>query len=176
VKARPRNRWVTLSFFLAGVIFAGFAVQRALEIKLSRGLEEPAFPETGDPEAALKRAFNEGPDETRIVVILRVGSLSSEQDVEAVRKLLREERRAKVRILAVWRGPMPLREHTTRFGDGRVRHVWDPESVLLTGRLEGTVLSYRAGVAWADEMPPPQEEGEPARAVLPLLRRAFGGL
>lgn len=175
--ARPRNRYLTLALFLGGVIFAGFAVQRLLEMKLSDGLEEAAFTEAGDTEAELRAGFNEAAAEARVVVLLSAGSLSSEQDVLALRRVLREDREARVRILAVWRGARPLRAHTTAFGDGRVRHYWDPEGVVLRGTLEGTVLVHRAGVRWAEgeAMPAAAATGEPARASAGLIRRAFRG-
>lgn len=177
MNGRPRNRYLKLALFLGGVIFAGFAVQRLLEMKLSDGLEEAAFTEAGNVEAELRAGFNEAAAEARVVVLLSAGSLSSEQDVFALRRVLREDRNAPVRILAVWRGPKPLRAHTTAFGDGRVRHYWDPEGLVLRGTLEGTVLVHRAGVRWAEgeAMPAAAESGEPARASIGLVRRAFRG-
>jgi hypothetical protein len=176
MSAKPRNRYVTLALFLCAVIFAGFAVQRFMEIKLTGSLEEPAFPEAGDVEADLRAGFNEASGQTRIVMLLSAGLPSSELDVDAVRRLLREDRGAEARILAVWRGGKPMRAQTTRFGDGRVRQFWDPERRILPGTLEGTVLVYPAGVTWSGAaMPEAAAQGEPARASLPLLRRALGG-
>lgn len=173
MSARPRNRYVTLALFLAAVIFAGLAVQRVIESRLSGTLEEGAFPRDGGAAAEFGRLFDEAAGESRIVLLLSAGSLSSEQDIDAVRRLLREQRRAPVRLIAVWRGREPLRADTTRFGDGRVRHVWDRERRLFAELLEGTVLVYRPGVLWAAPPPAPEEQAEPARAALPLLRRAF---
>lgn len=174
MSTRPRNRYVTLALFLCAVIFAGFAVQRFMEIKLTGSLDEPAFKEASDAEAELKAEFNNAADQTRVMVLLSAGSLSSEQDVDALRRVLRENRGAQVRLLAVWRGAKPLRAHTTRFGDGRVRHFWDAERRVLSETLEGTVLVFKPGVRWTVEFPAAAEQGEPARAVLPLIRRAFG--
>ena len=175
MSAGPRNRYVTLALFLCAVIFAGFAVQRFMEIKLTGSLDEPAFKEASDAEAELRAEFNSAADQTRVMVLLSAGSLSSEQDVDALRRVLRENRGAQVRLLAVWRGAKPLRAQTTRFGDGRVRHFWDPEGRVLSETLEGTVLIHAPGVRWTEEVPPASQQGEPARAVLPLLRSVLGG-
>lgn len=172
MNARPRNRYLTLALFLAVVIFAGFAVQRVLEIKLSEGLDQPAFSESADPEAALRDAFTAAADQPRILVLLRAGSLSSEQDIEALRKFLRDHRRAPFRLIALWRGPLPLREHTTRFNDARVSHIWDPHAQLLPTTLEGTALLYRPHQTWSPTgLPPAHDQAEPTRAHLPLLER-----
>lgn len=169
----PRNRYVTLALFLAAVIFAGLAVQRWMESRLNSTLEEGAFPRGGDAAAEFRRLFDEAAGETRIVLLLSAGSLSSEQDIDALRRLLREQRRAPARVIAVWRGREPLRADTTRFGDGRVRHVWDRERRLFAELLEGTVMVYRAGTSWGTPPPAADEQAEPARAAMPLLRRVL---
>jgi sugar phosphate isomerase/epimerase len=171
MSARPRNRYVKLALFLVAVIFAGLAVQRFIELRLNRSLDEPAFAQAGDAAAEFRVAFNNGRGETRIVVLVSAPSLASEQDIEALRRLLREHRRAPVRIVSVWRGPAPARSHTTRYGDGRVHHVWDPDSRLFAEALEGSLMVYPPGVAWSDPPPEPAAQGEPARAMLPELRR-----
>lgn len=173
MSARPRNRYVTLALFLAAVIFAGLAAQRFVELRLNRSLDEPAFPQAGDAAAEFRATFNDGRDQTRIVVLVSAPSLASEQDIDALRMLLREHRRAPVRIVSVWRGPAPARSHTTRYGDGRVYHVWDPEASLFPGALEGSVMVYPPGVEWTSPPPVPAEQGEPARAMLPALRRVL---
>lgn len=167
----PRNRYVTLALFLAAVIFAGLAVQRFIGLRLDQSLDEPAFRQAGDAEAQFRGAFDQGRNETRIVVLVSAGSLSSELDIGALRKLLREHRRAPLRVVSVWRGPAPARSHTTRYGDGRVHHIWDPEARLFAGALEGSVMVYHAGVEWSSPPPAPAAQGEPARAMLPGLQR-----
>lgn len=167
----PRNRYLTLALFLGGVIFAGFAVQRALNLQLTQDLDQPAFTQPGDPAALLRQSFNEAAAEPRLLLLLTANSLSSEQDVEALRKFLRDHRDTPLRLLAVWRGPVPLRAHTTRFDDDRVRHIWDPTSQLLPHSLEGAILLYPPTTTWTTSPPTPTHQLEPARAHLPQLDR-----
>lgn len=169
--ARPRNRYVTLALFLAAVVFAGLGAQRFFELRLNQSLDEPAFPKAADAAAEFRSAFNSGRAETRIVVLVSASSLASDQDIDALRRLLREHRSAPMRVVSVWRGPAPARSHTTRYGDARVHHVWDPDARLFAAALEGSVMAYPPGAVWSDPPPAPAAQGEPARAMLPELRR-----